>query len=86
MARIVERPAVKRARKRKAAAKAVVTRPAPERQAYDVVEFCAAYRVSRTTLYELWKRGEGPRQLRAGSKVLITVDAARQWANGGAAT
>ena len=53
-----------------------------EQQAYTVAEFCSAYRVSKTLLYSLWGRGEGPRFFRAGTKVLISTAAAREWAEG----
>jgi hypothetical protein len=29
--------------------------------AYTIDEFCHAHRIGRATLYELWKRGVGPR-------------------------
>ena len=30
------------------------------RSVFTVAEFCAAYRMSRPTLYALWRNGEGP--------------------------
>jgi hypothetical protein len=50
-----------------------------ERAAFTVAEFCAAHRVSRSSLYKAWAQGTGPRYLRNGKKVLITIEAARDW-------
>jgi hypothetical protein len=33
----------------------------PHEPSYTVDEFCAAERISRVKLYELWKQGKGPR-------------------------
>jgi hypothetical protein len=50
-----------------------------ERAAYTVSEFCAAHRISRSKLYELWATGAGPRFIHVGSKKIITVEAAADW-------
>jgi hypothetical protein len=50
------------------------------RAAYDITEFCAAYRVSRAKLYLLWKEGIGPDRKRIGRKTIITVAAVEAWA------
>jgi hypothetical protein len=47
---------------------------------YTVGEFCTAYRISRSQLYKLWDQQIGPRVIRIGTKNLITVEAAREWA------
>jgi hypothetical protein len=47
--------------------------------AYTVNEFCTAYRISRSKLYQLWDEDIGPRFLKVGAKIIITVDAARDW-------
>jgi predicted DNA-binding transcriptional regulator AlpA len=52
-----------------------------ERQAYNIAEFCEAFRVSRSELYRLWKTGTGPKRLRIGRKSIITVEAAQDWAS-----
>ena len=52
-----------------------------QRAAYDITEFCAAYRVSRAKLYQLWKEGTGPHRKRIGRKTIITVTAAEAWAS-----
>lgn len=51
----------------------------PEREAFTVTEFAQAYRLSRATLYNLWKGGEGPKRMRVGRRVVVSRDAAEQW-------
>jgi hypothetical protein len=51
----------------------------PRTRAYTIQEFCEAYRVSRGMLYKMWRNGAGPRFFRAGSKVLISDEAADAW-------
>jgi hypothetical protein len=46
---------------------------------YTVREFCRAHSICRAKLYQLWAAGDGPRVMRVGVKVLITVDAAAEW-------
>jgi len=50
-----------------------------EQRAYSISEFCAAYGISKVFLHSLWKRGEGPRRLKVGRKILITREAAAAW-------
>ena len=50
-----------------------------ERAVFTVAEFCDAHRISRAKLYQLWQEGIGPRVMRVGNKVLITVEAAADW-------
>jgi predicted DNA-binding transcriptional regulator AlpA len=47
--------------------------------AYTVDEFCKAHRLSRSTLYQFWRDGAGPRKMQIGTKVLISVEAAADW-------
>ncbi len=49
------------------------------RSAYTIAEFCAEHRVSRTHLYELCKAGRGPRLMKLGRRVLISIEAAADW-------
>jgi hypothetical protein len=42
-------------------------------------EFCAAEKVSRALLYNLWKRGKGPRYFYAGNSRRISHEARQQW-------
>ncbi len=51
-----------------------------ERVAFTVLEFCAAFRISRAHLYNLIGRGEGPAFFKAGRRTLIHCDSAAQWA------
>jgi hypothetical protein len=50
-----------------------------ERAAFTVAEFCSSHRMSRRTLYILWQQGNGPRCIRNGRKVLISIEAAADW-------
>jgi len=47
--------------------------------ALSVKEFCRAYSISRALFYVLLRKGQGPRVMRVGSRVLVSVDAARSW-------
>jgi hypothetical protein len=42
-------------------------------------EFCRAERMSRQTLYTLWKLGKGPRYHRVGADRRISAAARREW-------
>jgi excisionase family DNA binding protein len=55
-----------------------------ERRAYTVKEFCSAYRVSRSHVYELMARKK-LRTVRVGGKRLIPVEAAAELMSGAAA-
>lgn len=59
------------------------TRPkaitAPEREAFTVAELAHAYRLSRATLYNLWREGAGPKRMRVRGRVLVSRDAAEDW-------
>jgi hypothetical protein len=47
--------------------------------AYSVNEFANAFRVSRATLYNLWRAGGGPLRMRVRGRVLISREAAERW-------
>jgi hypothetical protein len=51
----------------------------PPEPSYTVDEFCAAERVSRVRLYELWKLGHGPRFYMNGRCRRITHAARMDW-------
>ena len=51
----------------------------PCRVVYSQAEFCEAYGISRTHLHVITEVGKGPRTFNAGRRVLITVEAAREW-------
>jgi len=46
---------------------------------YTVSEFCQRHRIARGTLYNLWKRGDGPAFIKAGASVRITMQAVEDW-------
>jgi len=48
-------------------------------EAYKISGFIEAYAISRSHLYKLWKRGEGPVYYTVGSRRYIAVDSARAW-------
>jgi excisionase family DNA binding protein len=47
--------------------------------AFTVEEFAEAYRLSRATVYNMWRDGEGPTRMRVRGRVLISRDAAERW-------
>ena len=47
--------------------------------AQSISQFCADHAICRSTLYELWARGEGPRKMCVGRKILISAEAAADW-------
>jgi hypothetical protein len=47
--------------------------------AFTVAQFCGDHQVSRTFFHELNKRGQGPRLMRVGRRVLISAEAAADW-------
>ena len=51
----------------------------PADPSYTVDEFCAAERLSRVRLYQLWKEGKGPRFYRNGRCRRITHRARFDW-------
>jgi hypothetical protein len=53
--------------------------PLADRAAYTIDEFCAAHRLSRRKFYDLQEHGIGPRLMRIGSKVLVSVESAAAW-------
>ena len=51
----------------------------PPNPSYTVSEFCTSERISRVRLYEMWKRGEGPRFYMNGRCRRITHHARLDW-------
>jgi len=47
--------------------------------AFTVAEFAEAYRLSRATIYNLWRDGDGPAKMRVRGRVLISRAAAEKW-------
>lgn len=58
-----------------------VKEPAQDRGplAFTVQEFAEAYRLSRATVYNMWRDGTGPSRMRVRGRVLISRDAAEAW-------
>jgi excisionase family DNA binding protein len=50
-----------------------------DREAFTVDEFAKAFRLSRATVYNLWRSGSGPARMRVRGRVLISRDAADRW-------
>jgi predicted DNA-binding transcriptional regulator AlpA len=46
---------------------------------YTVPLFCLTHQLSRSTLYNLWRDGLGPKFFRIGSSVRISREAAQTW-------
>jgi hypothetical protein len=42
---------------------------------YTVADYCEAEKISRSKLYQEWKRGEGVEFLKRGKKIYITDEA-----------
>ena len=51
----------------------------PEPSVYDIPEFCLTHRLSRSSLYNLWRDGVGPRFFKLGASVRISREAAAAW-------
>ncbi|UPK40550.1 hypothetical protein IVB18_34705 [Bradyrhizobium sp. 186] len=50
------------------------------RAAYTIPEFCEAFRISERTYFNMRDEGCGPRELRIGRTVRISMAAAAEWA------
>jgi predicted DNA-binding transcriptional regulator AlpA len=51
----------------------------PAKLGYSINEYCAAVGISRGTLYNLWRRGEGPRRMKIGCRTIISTTAAADY-------
>lgn len=47
--------------------------------AFNVAEFCAAFRIGKGTFYKLLKEGKGPKLLKVGRRTLVSLEAAEAW-------
>jgi len=47
--------------------------------AYSIEEFCQAHGISIDLYFKLQRQGLGPKTLKAGSRTLISVEAAAEW-------
>ena len=50
-----------------------------ESLAFTVDEFAEAFRISRASVYNMWRDGTGPAKMRARGRVLISRAAAETW-------
>ena len=50
-----------------------------EQLAFTIEEFAQAHRLCRATVYNLLKAGKGPAIIKAGSRTLISKEAAADW-------
>ncbi len=50
-----------------------------DKPAFTIKQFCYAFNISRSFLYKLWSRGEGPRFFKIGGSVRISYEAAEEW-------
>jgi len=53
--------------------------PLYELGAYNVLGFCLAHGISRSTFYAQLTAGQGPRIMKVGARTLISVEAAQSW-------
>lgn len=51
------------------------------RTALTVGEFCRSHGISRALFYLVLRDGTGPRVMRVRRRVLISIEAAREWRN-----
>jgi predicted DNA-binding transcriptional regulator AlpA len=47
--------------------------------ANSIPSFCEAHGISRSTFYNLMKRGEGPIVMKVGKRTLVSYEAAEAW-------
>lgn len=50
-----------------------------DKPAFTIKQFCYAFNISRSFLYKLWSRDEGPRYFKVGGSVRISHEAAEAW-------
>ena len=54
-------------------------REAVEALSMSISDFCRAHGISRSHYFNLKKDGRGPREMRVGTRVLISREAAADW-------
>jgi predicted DNA-binding transcriptional regulator AlpA len=54
-------------------------KPTIHKRALSIPEFCAENGISRTTFYRIVDAGSGPRLMKVGKRVLVTVECAEAW-------
>lgn len=50
-----------------------------EKLAYTLKEFCELHSLSRTSLYKLFGKGDGPAVMSLGRHKVISIEAAAEW-------
>jgi hypothetical protein len=64
----------------KSQAKSKRAKPQPvERRALTIADFCQAYQISPDHYFKLKRQVKGPREMKLGTKILITLRAAERW-------
>ena len=53
--------------------------PPPPRLTLSILEFCDAHGISEGFYYKLKKQRKGPREMKVGTRTLITFEAAADW-------
>src|SRR5262245_13315041 len=67
-------------KKRRPAATQRLARPPPiDPDAFTIDQLCQRHGVSHSVYYRLKAKGLGPREIKLGTKVLITKEAAAEW-------
>jgi hypothetical protein len=56
-----------------------IVAPRVPRLAFSIAEFCAANSISIPMYLKIRGQGLGPREMRVGTRVLISVEAAEKW-------
>jgi len=51
----------------------------PAAAAFTIDEFCAAHRLSPDMYFKLRKNGRGPREMKVGTRRMISAEAAARW-------
>ena len=54
-------------------------RPPAPAATYSIREFCEAHRISLSTYFKMQREGIGPREMRIGSRVMISLESAAAW-------
>ena len=77
--RRVEDPALRMVSERNGQAGSVHQEPHTYPGAYSVAQFAAAFGLSRSHVYNLFQRGEGPARFYAGRRMLLSREAVSAW-------
>ena len=51
----------------------------PPTAMHSIKSFCIAHGISESFFYKLREQGQGPREMRLGSRVFITLESAARW-------